>query len=196
MIGASADCIRLSASSSTSGKSGCFVIEFELVEEVAGSDPRRRTALRGDVRFESRPPELGLLPVLVLLLFVVTELRLEVDGVGLVPILSERGDDLTLRHRFLAPFVTKSPKSGTSFLDLSLDIYGDMFNSPILLFMLPLVFLPLCIVHIDLLNSTWLSSPLSRIRINIIRRTTQQVLPSGYTKSNTIPSLQFRRNDR
>ena len=156
-------------------------------------------ATRGEVRLDMRllpAPGLEPLLLLLLLLFVAAELILEVDGVGLAARFSDRGEDLTLRHRFLAPFVTKSPKSGTSFLDLSLDIYGDMFNSPILLFMLPLVFLPLCIVHIDLLNSTWLSSPLSRIRINIIRRTTQQVLPSGYTKSNTIPSLQFRRNDR
>jgi len=80
-------------------------------------------ATRGEVRFESRLlPALGLEPILLLLLllFVAAELILEVDGVGLAPRFSERGEDLTLRHRFLAPSFTKSPKSGTSLLHISL----------------------------------------------------------------------------
>jgi hypothetical protein len=79
-------------------------------------------ATLGEVRFERRLlPALGLEPILelLLLLFVAAELILEVDGVGLVPRFSDLGEDLTLRHRFLAPFVTKSPKSGTSLLLIS-----------------------------------------------------------------------------
>lgn len=120
LIGISADCIRLSASSSTSGKSGCFVIVFEPAGGRDGSEPpRRRIATLGEVKFDKRLLlALGLDPILLLLLllFVATEFTLEVDGVGLVPRFSDRGEDLTLRHRFLAPFVTRSPKSGTSFL--------------------------------------------------------------------------------
>jgi len=80
-------------------------------------------ATLGEVRFESRLLlALGLEPILLLLLllFVAAELILEVDGVGLVPRFSDRGEDLTLRHKFLAPSFTRSPKSGTSFLDISL----------------------------------------------------------------------------
>jgi hypothetical protein len=79
-------------------------------------------ATLGEVRFESRLlPAPGLDPILLLLLLllVAAELILEVDGVGLVPRFSDRGEDLTLRHRFLAPSFTKSPKSGTSLLTVS-----------------------------------------------------------------------------
>jgi hypothetical protein len=74
------------------------------------------------VRLESRLlAVLGLEPVL-LLVFVLTELILEVDGVGLAPRFSDlgEGDDLTLRHKFFAESLTRSPKSTGSFLIVSL----------------------------------------------------------------------------
>jgi hypothetical protein len=158
-----------------------------------GSDPRRRIDILGDVTLFNRELEgLGLEPV-----FAEVEAKLEFEGVGLVPssmgFCEGEGDDLTLRHRFFAPFVTKSPKSTGLFLPHQLAITGksppEHGDIPILLIMVTLVLLPIRIIHVHFLYTprrlaSWLSpssSPAAWSSIYLIIRTTKQVLPSRYS---------------